>query len=278
VEAFAASAPFAVRCETTDRRLGSTRNFDRAIARCTGDVIALADQDDVWKPAKLERLAGELAAASDVGLVFSDAELADETLRPLNRRLWTVVGGRHARRALARPERALGLLLPGWTVAGATLAFRARFRPLVLPIPTDLAMIHDGWIALVVSSVARVRFIDEPLMWYRQHAGQQVGARAPRIADPSVAAALRRATSYGETLRTIAELRRRLDGQSPGMPASRAGLELERLARHLEIRRTLPASWLARLAVVSRELVALRYHRYGRGLNSAAKDLVIGPR
>src|SRR5258706_6945784 len=53
IQAFAARAPFPVRFERNADRLGSTRNFDGAIAACTGDLIALSDQDDVWHQDKV---------------------------------------------------------------------------------------------------------------------------------------------------------------------------------------------------------------------------------
>jgi glycosyltransferase involved in cell wall biosynthesis len=39
--------------------LGVTKNFGQAISLCTSDLVALCDQDDVWVPEKLERMAGE---------------------------------------------------------------------------------------------------------------------------------------------------------------------------------------------------------------------------
>ena len=45
-----------LRYEINDENLGFVRNFEKILARCTGDFIALADQDDIWLPDKLERL------------------------------------------------------------------------------------------------------------------------------------------------------------------------------------------------------------------------------
>src|SRR5690349_17434303 len=70
---FAARAPFAVRLHQNAANLRSTRNFEQAIRLCTGDVIALSDQDDVWLPEKLERMERTLAADPEISLVFSDA-------------------------------------------------------------------------------------------------------------------------------------------------------------------------------------------------------------
>ncbi|MBW2422395.1 MAG: glycosyltransferase, partial [Deltaproteobacteria bacterium] len=55
-EAFARRAPFSVRIERNPQRLGITANFEKAVSLCSGDLIFLADQDDVWKPTKIEAL------------------------------------------------------------------------------------------------------------------------------------------------------------------------------------------------------------------------------
>ncbi len=183
VKEFAASSPFAVRLHVNEQNLGSTKNFERAISLCEGDIIALSDQDDVWLPSKLRRIEERFLKEPGAGLVFTDAEVVDENLRPLGYRLWESVGFDQAHQRLVREGRALDVLLPGWTVTGATLAFRAGFKGLVLEIPGDLALIHDGWIALMIASVAEVSFIEEPLVKYRQHSRQQIGARERKADD-----------------------------------------------------------------------------------------------
>src|SRR4051812_33917826 len=155
VEAFVAQAPFPVRLHRHAERLGSIRNFDSAIAACAGDLIALSDQDDVWRPDKLRAIARRFDADAGVGLVFSDADLVDAALRPIGRRLWESIGFDRQRQHLWRQRGALTALVPGRIVTGATMAFRATFRPLVLPTPDGIApMIHDGWIALAIAAVA----------------------------------------------------------------------------------------------------------------------------
>jgi len=56
VEAFAVSAPFFVRVIRNSQNLGYIRNFEQAISRCTGDLVFLCDQDDVWDRRKIETL------------------------------------------------------------------------------------------------------------------------------------------------------------------------------------------------------------------------------
>ena len=84
VRAFARNSPFAVRFSVNRKTLGPKKNFQRAIARCQGDVIFLCDQDDVWEPNKLARIEETLLAAPEAGFVFTDAEVVDEDLRILS--------------------------------------------------------------------------------------------------------------------------------------------------------------------------------------------------
>ena len=76
---------------------------------------------------------------------------------------------------------AVEVLLKHNVVTGATLAFRSQFRPQLLPIPED--WVHDGWIALLLASTARLGLIAEPLLLYRQHATNQLGALRKGIAE-----------------------------------------------------------------------------------------------
>lgn len=283
VESFAARAPFPVRLRVNDVNVGSTLNFDRAVALCSGDVIALCDQDDVWLPEKLRRLEEVFEADEGVGLVFSDALVVGEDLSPAGRRLWDWTFTRAERRAFER-RGAFRALLRRNVVTGATLAFRARFKPLVLPIPADLNMIHDGWIALVLAAVSRVVALPEPLVRYRQHGGQQLGvSQGPGlngsggrfVFDGSPAG---RAGYYAGEVRKVERLAERLRRAAAGgewPPDFKARLTtLEELAAHYRVRGNTRAGRVERTTAVLRELLRLRYHRYSNGLSSAALDLI----
>ena len=278
IEHFAASAPFPVRLEINTRNVGSTKNFDKAIQHCDGELIALADQDDVWLPKKLELIEAELQRAPNVGLVFSDADLVDEHLRPLGRRLWTSIGFDESMQTQLH-ESGLNVLLPGWTVTGATMAFRSKFRKLVLPIPDELPMIHDGWIAAVISAVAEVSFIDEPLIKYRQHPQQQIGApdsedRRQAKTAHTFGQAIRRTNSYSGLITISDRIRSRLAEHVEEFDCKTALKRLDERIYHLRTRQRLPDSRLRRLPNVVRELLSRRYMNYSNGFYSALKDLL----
>jgi glycosyltransferase involved in cell wall biosynthesis len=180
LEEFGESAPFPVHIHQNEINLGSTRNFEKAISLCQGDIIALCDQDDVWKPHKLERLAEVLQAHPEAGYVFSDAELVDENLRPLGRLLWDSVGFRGQVRELFGKGEQVPCFARQHIVTGATMAFRATVGKMAMPFPTDGYWIHDGWVALVSSATGHLGIsIDESLIAYRQHSSQQIGAPDP---------------------------------------------------------------------------------------------------
>jgi glycosyltransferase involved in cell wall biosynthesis len=280
VKSFAVSAPFAVRFEINQKNLGSTQNFGRAIQLCHGDLIALSDQDDVWLPKKIERIETRFAESPAVGLVFTNADLVDEQLDPLGHQLWEQIGFDRETRRLVNKGRALDLLLPGWTVTGATMAFRSKFLTLILDIPNDLPMIHDGWIALIVATVAKVAFVDEPLIKYRQHVRQQIGMPQKKLEEDrhkglaAVRSAMNRRNSYVDLIDIGERVRQRLLERSKVFTCGRALAQLDARLTHLRSRAEMSEGHLSRLPTIARELFSGRYRRYSHGIYSAVKDFL----
>ncbi|HOM03757.1 MAG TPA: glycosyltransferase family 2 protein, partial [Acetivibrio sp.] len=179
IEAFASTVLFPVHLTINKKNLGSTKNFEKAIGLCRGDIIVLSDQDDVWYPEKLRRLEAVFSGSSQIGAVFTDAQVVDEQLNPLGYSLWQSVGfGGREQRRLA-DGKAFDVLLRRNVVTGCTMAFRSEFKDMVLPIPEK--HVHDAWIAIIISAIAKVVALPEPLIKYRQHARNQIGAANPGI-------------------------------------------------------------------------------------------------
>jgi glycosyltransferase involved in cell wall biosynthesis len=281
LHAFAARAPFPVRIEQNPHNLGTVRNFDRAIARCEGDILFLSDQDDWWFPNKIERVLDAFRGRPEADLVFADAELVDAALQPLGRYLYSGAFT-PAERAALEAGRVFPLLLRGYLMIGASMAFRARCRARILPIPTDIpGTIHDGWIAAVAAAAAPVVYVDAALIRYRQHAAQQTGVHnyGPVVSRLAWRDAMVRVEREQRLKREFVEsLRRQLLAREGAMPEARASLAAEIATRaaheqHYRVRANLPARKPARLGPVLRELATGRYHRFSNGLRSAARDL-----
>jgi len=268
-------AQFDVRVEQNAERLGTIRNFDRAVGMCGGELIALSDQDDFWLPQKLGVVEARFLSDPGLGALFSDAELVDESLRPLGRRLWQSVGFDEREQRLLQQGHSESVLMKSF-VTGATLTFRKGIATLSRPFPTDLPMfIHDGWIALLALAVSRVDFVNEPLILYRQHDAQQIGARPGRdVLTKRISRQIKRDGSIlQDELKAMHRLRQRLQEQKifPVRKVFKAALD-DRIA-FLDSRACLPSSRLRRIPTIMRNLRLGHYRRFANGSLSALKDL-----
>jgi glycosyltransferase involved in cell wall biosynthesis len=200
---FATTAGFPVRIHQNERNIGSTKNFEKAIGLCNGTYIALADQDDWWKPNKLEKLVQVLRDSSG-GAVFSDGVIMDENSVPTSQTLWgqNRFGDRDNKFNSQSGEGARSVLLRCNVVTGATLMFRSNLRGVLGPFPQE--WVHDGWMAWMIVFHSRLIAFSEPLIQYRTHRGQQVGIPGRSMIDR-----LRRAKATG--MREYLELERQLE-------------------------------------------------------------------
>lgn len=271
---FAATAPFAVRVYGNDEQMGVRKNFERAVSLCAGDIIALCDQDDVWNADKLE-LIEKAFSPSDVGLVFSDAELVDANLEAERRSLWQAVGFDSKRKKLAREGRMLEVLLRGNVVTGATMAFRSTWRDLVLPIPSEGGLLHDGWMALIIAAVAEIVLIDRPLIKYRQHEAQVVGVPARSSITKMITIRKTDPGHYLEQAALFQEVHDRLAANEDRLPKRQVLSTLSKKIIHLQARGAMPGLRLRRLPLVMSETLNRHYHQYSNGWFSAAKDLML---
>jgi len=271
---FAAKAPFPVRVEVNERRLGTTKNFEKAISLCRGDIIAMSDFDDVWMPRKLLVLEAALLVEPDAGLVFSDAEVVDEGLRPLGYRFWESIGLGREGLGLIHERRTFELLLKRTVVGGATSAFRASCRDTILPIPES--WLHDAWIAFIISAGFRIIAASEPLMKYRQHSANQTGGRRRGFVEQGSRSFAAGAEAYGLAARQFEEARERLSSRPGAIRTEDRTLYLrfldEKIA-HLRTRERMAGRGPRRLPMLAGELVSGRYHRYSNGMKSFWRDL-----
>ncbi len=273
IEKFSNQAPFQVRSFVHPENIGSTRNFEQAISHCQGDFIFLADQDDYWLPEKIEMTMQEFEKNKAVGMVFTDAELVNEKLQPLNRKLCDLTYQK-----ADRNEIFFNLLLKKHIVTGATMAFRKEFVEKIMPIPTTIPnLIHDAWISLVIAANAEVKFIDKPLIKYRQHANQQLGIagqfkKGEKSYQKSIAYLFQeidRLNYLQDYLQNFPYFR---DKNSDDLIKIQL-LEKRDLIAHFEARMTLPTNKLRRAMAIIAEFKTGRYTKFSNGWMSAVKDI-----
>jgi glycosyltransferase involved in cell wall biosynthesis len=274
VRAFARRATFPTRFVINDRNVGSTKNFENAISMCQGEIVALADQDDVWYRHKLGRIEKAFLRSNQIILAFSDADMIDDDSQSLGAQLWSTFFFGRAEQIQFANGHALDVLLKHPVVTGATMAFRRVCFGLLAPIPAK--QIHDRWISFLLAARGRCEIISDPLMQYRQHQGQQVGPGPRTLRERTQAARLMTANSYLDELERFHEFRDRLEKHRATFPYAECALnEIKRKIPHLEHRARLPRMRVARIPSVLREALNGGYWRYSAGWNSIAKDLVI---
>ncbi|QQS06094.1 MAG: glycosyltransferase [Fibrobacterota bacterium] len=156
--------------------VGSSKNFQLAAEKCTGDVLLFSDQDDSWKPNKVERILEVLQENPDAQWAFSDLELCDGSLNSIGKTMWQKVGFGSTRLSQFMRGEQLEVILKRPIVTGAGLALRQSCLKECTPFQTP--WIHDHWISLVLSGKGHKGIaISECLVKYRLHQSQQVGAR-----------------------------------------------------------------------------------------------------
>ena len=151
---FMNSAPFLVRIYYNPTKLGYSGNFNKALKLCTGDLIFLCDQDDVWHINKIDLVVQIFSKYKDILLVVNDCELTNDNLQPSG---LTQIGQ---------------LLSAGLTskslVNGCCTAISSRFLPVILPIP-DQEFAHDNWIHKLADAFDSRLVIKDILQYYRRH-------------------------------------------------------------------------------------------------------------
>jgi len=286
IENFAQSAPFPVSLHINKENLGSTKNFERAISLCTGDLVFLSDQDDIWFPHKLEKFTAEFERSKNVGMVFSDAELVGETLEPLGHRLWEFSFTPEERRR-AKKGKIFEVLLKKNVVTGATMAFRTTFREMFSPIPTGIPnTIHDAWIALVIAANTDISFLEECSIFYRQHANQQLGidwkykqkikqtTRRERYAE-SVGFQQKeqeRLIKFAEIIKSYPQFQKKGAAIRIDELIESFIEEGNQMIEHYEARKNLPREKLKRISPIIKEFSTGRYNRFSKGFISPVKD------
>ncbi|MBR2743798.1 MAG: glycosyltransferase family 2 protein [Clostridia bacterium] len=153
--------------------VGVKKNFEFLLRKVESNLYALADQDDIWLPEKLEKCVIKMQEDNS-DLVFSDLKLINEDDNIISGSFWNT---KKFDKKIKKDKRYNGLLLNNY-ITGCTILSKKTFLNNILPIPDESKyMLHDYWIAVVVSQNGIISKIEEPLVMYRQHAENQVGCK-----------------------------------------------------------------------------------------------------
>lgn len=153
-----------------EQRLGSIKSFEKALQKSKSEWVAFSDQDDAWEANKLQTLWQE---KGDAQLVFSDAQLMDESGQLLGKTLWQELNFSPALQSQIGVD-PLSVLKSHFVVTGAAMMVHRNWALQSIPFPLELH--HDAWLAWEIAlSGGKIRALPETLWKYRIHSKQQVG-------------------------------------------------------------------------------------------------------
>ena len=270
LQAFA-SERIAAGCEVILHRnegnLGYVRHFEQALQRADAEVLLPCDQDDVWHPGKIARMAEVFAARPGLLMLHADARLVDGEGKPLGRGLFEVLEVTADEMQAMHEGRAFDVLLRRNIVTGAVMALRRRLLEGAFPVGDGWA--HDEWLAMLAAMQGEADTLDEAWVDYRQHGGNQIGVRDKQGLQHAGIGLGRSEFMQRAALRW--EALDRYAARSPQWAHRRADLAERRC--HAQARAgEAGASSIARWRAIWREWRSGRYDRFGNGLRSALAD------
>jgi glycosyltransferase involved in cell wall biosynthesis len=269
IREFQGQVSFKVVAVRNENRLGVVENFAKAVDLCTGDIIFLSDQDDVWAIDKLQRHTEIYLQHDDVGLVFNNASLVDAHLKSLGVTSFQKLGLDEYRLAEFGTERAFELLVKGRPlVYGSALSFRSGLWQYVRPIPE--CFYHDNWLALIASMVSRIRPMHETLNLYRQHSAQIQGLIEIETGRTERHIPTRQEWMEVQAIQATLALERMKKLDQAGIDLTYKDYQqyLHGFLGHLWRRTSLPKSLIKRLPTCFMELVLGNYFRYSDSVRS----------
>ena len=158
---------------SNEQNLGVTENFEKCIHLCSGDLIALSDQDDVWEKNKIRCQIGKMKE-SGAGVSFHNTTVTEEDLNELYD-YWTSIS--YTAGMVDHVEPSIRSLLRRNFMSGHSIMFRSRMKDVLLPVPEN--WMYDYYFAIRSLITEEVIDIDATLAKHRYHGKQTTGAKLP---------------------------------------------------------------------------------------------------
>lgn len=151
---------------------GVIENFEFLLKNVKSNYYMFSDQDDIWLKDKIEKSVKKIEEKKS-NLVYSNLEVVDKDLNTIYKSYWKLKG---IENKIKRYNNFDALYLNNF-VTGCTIISRKDLIEKILPLPKDTKYIlHDYWLALIVSQHGKITYIDEPLIRYRQHKDNKIGS------------------------------------------------------------------------------------------------------
>jgi glycosyltransferase involved in cell wall biosynthesis len=165
-------------------RRGAISNFELALSRSSGDLIFLADQDDIWHSDKLSTM---IPYFRNHDLVVCDCILVGEQRNVLCNSFfeWNRSGKGFVRNLISN------------SYMGCCMGFKRNVLEKALPFPNNIAS-HDSWIGMVAETHFKPLFLKNTLVSHRIHS-----SNASTSGRASTTPPIRRVTQRYQLVRNL---------------------------------------------------------------------------
>lgn len=141
---------------------GVIKNFEFAIKNTKGDIIVLADQDDIWENWRLGNIRKSFEGRENFAVYHSKHKTINE------------FGEDDGVKQISFKRGIMSNLTKN-TYIGAMMAFSSNLKPYILPFPRQIAM-HDQWIGLVNEMLGGEVILSKNVeVLYRRHQNNLTG-------------------------------------------------------------------------------------------------------
>lgn len=152
------------------------KTFFQLLQDSTAPYVMTCDHDDVWLPNKIEQTMKKMKELENEWgielplLVHTDLQVVDENLRVISPSMMKSQN-------LNPKSNSLRDFIVQNHVTGCTMMLNRALVNAVHRLPED-ALMHDWWFSLVAAAFGAIGFVEQPTILYRQHSGNQVGAKS----------------------------------------------------------------------------------------------------
>lgn len=140
-----------------EKAKGYSKNFENALEKASGDIIFLADQDDVWLDNKVDICVKEL---EKYDFVVHDGIIVNSQLKTISESIFSF---RSVKKGFFSNFFSIKYL-------GCSMAFNSYLLKKALPFPNNSEFVtHDSWLTLVSELYFSTSLIHKKLFMYRRH-------------------------------------------------------------------------------------------------------------
>lgn len=259
-------------------RLGFVQNFVHLAQKASGDFIFFCDQDDIWLPEKIGKLATVLEQDPACQVAVCNSEMVDSELKSLHETLLDGIDDFHEKvRQVNQGRGFFPLLNQTIGFSGHNMAIKRSYLNVLTAIPSTYRA-HDLWMEHSAGLLGVLRYLDEILTLYRVHANN-TSSPCVQAVKKNLLHRFREIWATSDDIFYIAGLLKSFVLFSESYPDNPNRPLLLAYFRYFSRRaELLKLPRFYRMIKMSLHPVRLLDHfRYGFGMRSLVRDLIVRP-